>query len=188
MVFESFEIALALSGKFQNFKKKFARSIYSKLPSQTCDYQYKSPKRSIICITFQSKSINIKSSSIGGSSCEKFLRVTIERNFTFKENINEYTVFEIQFRSIKSIVVTRIRKRFKQIFIFIQGNYSVQFSTSHSYFKKSPHVFILFTRDISVITFLVNDLTNIWSDISKIGLIFKWHILTMWKGSNKLKR
>ena len=38
---------------------------------------------------FNAKSINIKSSVIGGSSSEKFLGIRIDSNFTFEKHINE---------------------------------------------------------------------------------------------------
>ena len=40
----------------------------------------------------------------------------------------QYTDLEIQFRSVKCVVVTRLRKNFEQLFIpsqAIQGDYSV---------------------------------------------------------------
>ena len=42
--------------------------------------------------------------------------------------VSEYTVLEIQFRSVKYTVVTRIRKNFEQLLIpvqAIQGDYSL---------------------------------------------------------------
>ena len=37
---------------------------------------------------FNAKSINIKSSVTEGTSCEKFLGITFDSNFIFKEHIN----------------------------------------------------------------------------------------------------
>ena len=49
--------------------------------------------------------------------------------FVKKRKLFEYTVLEIQFQSVKYMVVTRIRKNFEQLLILvqaIQGDYVVQ--------------------------------------------------------------
>ena len=54
-------------------------------------------------------------------------------------------VLEIQFRSVKGTVVTRLYKNFEQLFIPThakQGDYSVLMQTTH--FKKFSNVFILY--------------------------------------------
>ena len=43
----------------------------------------------LFLLPFNLKSINVKNSSIEGSSSEKFLGVTIDSNFTFEKHINE---------------------------------------------------------------------------------------------------
>ena len=58
---------------------------------------------------------------------------------------SQYTVLEIQFRSVKPTIVTTLPKNFEQLFIpiqAIQGDYSVWMWTTH--FKKISNVFILY--------------------------------------------
>ena len=43
----------------------------------------------LFLLPFNLKSINIKDSSIEGSSSEKFLQVTVDSNFTFEKHINK---------------------------------------------------------------------------------------------------
>ena len=76
---------------------------------------------------FNSKSINIKSSVIEGSSREKSLRITIDSNFTFKKHINELCKKE----NLKLHALTRCakfmstekRRLIFKAFIILQFNY-----------------------------------------------------------------
>ena len=53
------------------------------------NFKVNASKCHFFLLSFNAKSINIKSSVIEGSSSEKFLGITIDSNFTFEKHINE---------------------------------------------------------------------------------------------------
>ena len=53
------------------------------------NFKVNASKCHLFLLSFNAKSINIKSSVIEGSSSEKFLGITIDSNFTFEKHINE---------------------------------------------------------------------------------------------------
>ena len=111
------------------------------------------------------------------------------------------TVLEVQFRSVKYTVITRIRKNCEQLLIpvqAIQGDYSLLMQTTHvkriisnSFQMGFDCVYLFRLFDKSIIISLTDDSTNICSEISKIWLILwkvcTWNMKANWRGWRKLK-
>ena len=94
----------------------------------------------------------------------------------------QYTVLEIQFRSVKRMVVTRIRKNFEHS-LFLSKWYNVitlcwcKQPTSNSFQTCLYRVYLFKLYYKLIIILLTNNLTNICSEISKTWLVL-WMVYT----------
>ena len=98
----------------------------------------------------------------------------------------QYTVLEIQSRSLRWTVVIKIRKILQKIrknFIFLSKRYKAiavrwcKQPTSNSFETCLYYIYLLKLYHKTIITLLTNNLTNICSEISKIRLIL-WLVYT----------
>ena len=92
------------------------------------------------------------------------------------KNFVKYTILEFQFQSVKCTVVTKLRKNFEHLFILIQIKKTIKVcwckqSTSKSFRTFLCYIYLFKLYDKSIIILLTNNLTKIWSKISKVRLI-----------------